>query len=307
MPTRALRFDLPDLRLVVAIAEAGSLGKAASALPLALSAASSRLRLLEERLGERLFERTATGVSLTPAGRIFLEHARRIQRLAGDAQHAMDSLAHAGRISLRIHTNTTGNNNELAGLLGRFLADWPQVDVQLVESSSREAMDAVLRGQAELAVIDSQYSHADLELLPFRRDRLVTVVAPGHAWAPREACAFSELAGEDLVLPLPESSLRQFLERMALVAQVPLRVRAEAQAFGVLAQLVAAGVGVGILPEAVARQQLASHALRMIPLTDAWAAREQRLAVRNLDELSGPLSRLVAFLSGAEVTGRAEG
>ena len=69
MSHRALRFDLPERNLVVAIAEAGSLGKAAQALPLALSAASNRLRLLEDRLGTRLFERGAAGVQATPADR----------------------------------------------------------------------------------------------------------------------------------------------------------------------------------------------------------------------------------------------
>lgn len=302
MTLRALRFDFPDLRLVLALAEAGSLGKAAQQLPLALSAASNRLRLLEERLGTRLFERGALGVAPTPAGRIFLEHARRLLRLADEAQQAVDALAHAGRITLRIQANTTGSGSELPGLLGRFLADWPQVDLQLTESSSREAMEAVLKGRAELAVIDSHYGHAELDILPFRRDRLVLLVPAGHRYAGRDQLAFAELSGEALVLPPAGSSLRQFLERMALLEHRRLTVRAEAQGFEALAQLVAAGVGLAIVPEHAARVSAASPGLRRLPLQDAWAARELCLASRPVEELAVPVRRLLAFLSASGAT-----
>lgn len=296
--SRIPRFDLPDLRLVAALAREGSLGKAAASLPLALSAASSRLRLLEQRLGLELFWRGAQGMEATPAGRLFIEHALRILRDAEAAQQAMDGLAHAGRIVLRVHANVTGAGSSLPDLLGRFLADWPMVDLELHEGSSQEAMDAVLQGRAELAVIDGHYAHAALSLLPFRRDRLVLALPPGHAWAERESVAFAELAEAALVLPPSGSSLRHFLERMAAILQVPLRVRAEAQGFGTLGRLVAAGVGICILPAGAEAQLPPGAALR--PLADAWASRELMLAVREDATLSAPAAQLLRFLAETE-------
>lgn len=297
MSVRIPRFDLPDLRLVVALADSGSLGKAAAALPLALSAASSRLRLLEQRLGVALFARGSQGMAPTPAGRLFIEHARRLTHQAAEAQGAMERLGEAGRTALRVHANVTGAGSVLPALLGRFLADWPQVDLELHEGSSREAMQALLEGRAELAVIDGHYAHPALSLLPFRRDRLVLALLPDHAWAGREAAGFAELAGQALVLPPAGSSLRGFLERMAGLLRVPLRVRAEAPGFGVLGHWVAAGLGLAILPEGAWRQL--PEGLARLPLADAWAVRELMLAVPAEADLSAPAAELLRFLASA--------
>lgn len=300
--SRLPRFDFADARLVVALADAGSLGKAAARLPLALSAASQRLRLLEERLGVILFERGSLGVTPTQAGRLYLEHARRVLRVAEEAQLAMDRLAHAGRVPLRVHANTTGSASELPRLLGRFLLDWPQVDLALTECTSREAMDAVLAGRGDLAVIDGNYANAGLSLLPFRRDRLVVLASGGHPLAAMGACRFQDLAGEAMILTPPVSSLRQFLERMAMLSHQPLSVRAEALSFSAQAQLVCAGLGISILPEAAARPLLAAYPLALVALAEDWATRELWFAVRSEADDHPLVERFLAFFAGLRET-----
>lgn len=300
--SRLPRFDFADARLVVALADAGSLGKAAIQLPLALSAASQRLRLLEERLGLSLFVRSATGVTATQAGVIYLEHARRVLRVADQAQQAMDQLAHAGRVPLQVYANTTGSASELPQLLGHFLADWPQVDLILTECPSREAVEAVLSGRGDLAVIDGHYGDAGLSLLPFRRDRLVVIAPRSHPLAAQPQCAFHDLAEEPLVALPTTASLRQFLERMAMLAPQRMRVRAEAQSFGAQVQLIASGLGVGILPESAAKPLLASCDVSLISLIDEWATRELWFAVRAGDEPSPLTQRLLQYLGALRNT-----
>jgi len=290
------RFDFADARLVLALADAGSLGKAAAQLPLALSAASQRLRLLEERLGLTLFERSASGVKATDAGVLYLEHARRVLRVADQAQQAMDQLAHAGRVPLQVFANTTGSASELPLLLGRFLADWPQVDLILTECTSKDAVDAVLSGRGDLAVIDGHYSHAGLSLLPFSRDRLVVIAPSSHRLAQTEQCSFADLADEALIALPTTASLRQFLERMALLAQQSLRVRAEAQSFSAQIQLIASGLGVGIIPEAAARPLMTSYDVKLIAMVDEWSTRELWFAVRTGDEPTPLTQRLLEYL-----------
>lgn len=298
MTFRALHFDLPDLRLVVAIAEAGSLGKAALALPLALSAASARLKLLEHRLGTQLFERSAQGAQPTPPGRQFLDYARRILRAADEAQEAMDAELHDGRETLRLWSNSTGLGSELPTLIAQFLRKEPRVDLLFREASSRACVQALKEKRIDLGVIDAHYlEKTELLCLPFRRDKLVVLLAAEHDLATRDSLAFAELARRALVMPPEQTSLRQFLEKMALLLHIPLRVRAEAPGYEALAQLVASDVGLGIVPEATATIWCQRYPLAQRPLTDDWAVRELHLAVPALEELKPATRRLLNSLN----------
>src|ERR1700740_2383793 len=113
-----MHFDLTDLRLLVAIADSGSLSRAAADFPIALSAASNRLRLLENRLGLSLFTRHADGMVPTPAGRIALDHSRRVIGEATQLSQALDGLAGRRRVSVRLAANTVANSTFLPPALG---------------------------------------------------------------------------------------------------------------------------------------------------------------------------------------------
>ena len=101
-----MHFDLPDLRLIAAIAESGSLSKAAASVPVAVSAASTRLRQFEERSGLTLFIRRADGMQLTPAGRLVLESARSVLGEARKLHDTLKELAGQKRISLHLAAST---------------------------------------------------------------------------------------------------------------------------------------------------------------------------------------------------------
>src|SRR5690606_41971496 len=113
----SMRFDLVDLRLMVRIAEANSLTGGAAASHVSLPAASARVKHLEERIGAKLLYRTPQGVTLTPPGQAFVQHARlvlaQIEQLRGD----MQEYARGVKGHLRVLSNTTEINVYLAPLL----------------------------------------------------------------------------------------------------------------------------------------------------------------------------------------------
>ncbi|WP_445293678.1 LysR substrate-binding domain-containing protein [Chitinimonas sp. PSY-7] len=296
--TNPLRFDLPDLKLFVAVAAAGSLSKGAAALPVALSAASSRLRQLEHRLGLSLFTRHAGGVRLTSAGETLLEHAQRILRAAHDAQQAMNNLNGEVQEVLRLYANTTANSTVLPSALGRFLADRPFVNVVLTECPSRDVVLAVERGEADLGVIDGGYEPPGLLTLPMGRYRLAVLTAPQHPLAQQGATSFRELARYDLV-GLPEASAMQsFLKKMADLAGLDLRIRARAPSFAAIVRLVAAGAGAAVVPESTGRDYCDAMGLALVPLSDEWAARELKLCLRQWEDLPSTVRTLAGFLTG---------
>ena len=138
-----MRFDLVDLRLFCEVVDAGSITRGAERSALALAAASTRIRNMEDALGAPLLERSRQGVSLTPAGRTLLKHARTI--LSQTARLREDLGAYAGGLSgeVRLLANTNALTEFLPEALSRFLAGHPHVSVNLEERLSDEIVGLV--------------------------------------------------------------------------------------------------------------------------------------------------------------------
>lgn len=294
------RFDLADLRLYVGIVEHGSLSKAALALPLALSAASARLKTLERRLGVTLLERSAHGMKTTAAGQLFYDHALRLLQVAQDAQEGMDALSGKGRITLRLLCNTTGLSSDLPARLGAFLLAQPNVDIQFEQRSSREVVRAVSLGAADVGIVDAFYDKEDLLYLLYEQSELVVITHREHHLAQRDQCKFLACLEEPLVGLPAESSLQQFIERMAVLAQQPLRFRVNAPSFNAVAQLVAQQVGIALMPSQAAHRYAASLPLRVIALDESWAIRQLNVCVRPQTNTRMPALMLARFLAGLE-------
>ncbi|HSC82655.1 MAG TPA: LysR family transcriptional regulator, partial [Pseudomonas sp.] len=175
-----MHFDLTDLRLLAAIAATGSLSKAAATFPVAVSAASTRLRLFEERCGLSLFIRKADGMTPTPAGRLILEGSRSVLNEAEKLRETLKELTGQRRTTLRLSATTVANSTFLPATLGPFLADYPEVDLHLVEQKSSEVLRAVQSGDCEIGVYDGNLPTDGLISLPFRDDKLVMLVPRDH-------------------------------------------------------------------------------------------------------------------------------
>lgn len=295
-----MHFNLIDLRLLVAIADAGSLSSAAARFPLALSAASNRLRQFEERAGVALFTRGADGMTATPAGRITLDHARRVLAEVEQLDDTLQDLAGQRRIRLRLAATTVANNTYLPAALGPFLADYPEVDLQLEERSSRDVLLAVQAGEIDIGVLDGNLSLGDVVSLPFRHDRLVLLVPAGHALAERGHCLLRDALGFPFIGLPSERAMQRFVEDMATQNGKPLKIRVRAPSFFAIAQLVAQDAGIAMLPAAAAQRHADELAAKIVMLDDAWATRELRLCVRSLDGLSVRARQLLSYLTDSE-------
>jgi DNA-binding transcriptional LysR family regulator len=291
-----MHFDLIDLRLLVAIADAGSLSKAAASFPIALSAASNRLRHFEQRSGLTLFQRSAEGMHLTPAGRLVLDRARHVLLETENLRDTLRDLTGQRRITLRLAGTTVANSTFLPAALGPFLADYPEIDLQLVEHKSADVLLAVQSGEVEVGVLDGNLATSDVIPLPFRHDKLVLLVPSGHALAERPAVQLKDALGFAFVCLPPERAMQRFIEEMAVQNSRPLRVRVRAPSFYAIAQLVAEQAGIAMVPEAAALRYIRELPVHMVALEDAWATRELRICIRAWDTLSTHARQLVDYL-----------
>jgi DNA-binding transcriptional LysR family regulator len=292
-----MHFDLVDLRLIAAIADAGSLSKAATAFPIALSAASNRLRRFEQQCGLAVFARNADGMTLTPAGRLVLDRARKVLGEAEQLRETMRDLTGQRRITLRLAGTTVANSTFLPAALGPFLADYPEVDLQLTERNSPDVLQAVQAGEAEIGVLDGNLATSGVITLPFRHDRLVLLVQEGHPLTALQQPRLKDALDYPFVCLPPERAMQRFIEDMAARNSRPLKIRVRAPGFDAIVQLVAQNAGIAMLPEAAASRYQRELPVRQVDLADAWATRELRVCVKGWDGLSVHARQLLSYLT----------
>ena len=294
-----MRFDLVDLGLFRHVVEAGSITHGAERAHLALAAASTRIRAMEDSLGAALLLRGRQGVSPTPAGRALLVHAREIlgqvERMQGDL-----SVFAGGAVGqIRVLSNTNALTEFLPEALSAYLARHTGVSVEIEERTSDEIVGLVADGVADLGIVAGTVETGTLQTFPFRHDRFVVVVAQGHPLEGRAAIAFAEVLEHDVVGLDRPSALTRFLSGKAARIGRPMRLRVQLRSFDAVCRLVECGVGLGIVPETTARRARRGMAIAVVPLQDPWAARDLMLCLRDLDALAPFAQDFVAHLRGA--------
>jgi len=291
-----MRFDLTDLTLFVHVVEAGSITHGAERMHLAIAAASTRIRNMEATLGTPLLRRERQGVHPTEAGRTLLHHAqvllRQAERMRGDLAEYADGL----RGQVRLMSNTNALTEFLPEALSAFLAAHPQVNIDLEERLSDEIVAAVADGAADIGIVASTVEVADLEVLPFRVDRFVLVVATSHPLSTAERIAFAEVLDFDYVGLDRASALQRFLSEKAERIGRRLRLRVQLRSFDAVCRLVECNVGIGIVPDTTAQRLAKTMSIHRIALTDDWAVRRLTICVRRQTDLPVYARELVRHL-----------
>src|SRR5213082_3394190 len=265
-----MRFDLADLSLFRHVVEAGSITAGAERAHLALAAASTRIRNMEQALGAALLVRSRQGVTPTQAGRTLLQHARSMLRQAERLRE--DLAAYAGGLAgqVRVLSNTNALTEFLPETLSSFLSAHPNVSVDLEERLSDEIVGLIAEGVADIGVVAGTVDPGRLTTYPFRSDRFVLVVARDHPLARRAKISFAETLDYDYVGLDRASALQRFLADKANRVGRPLRLRVQLRSFDAVCRMVECNVGIGIVPETTARRVAHTMAIAIVTLTDTW-------------------------------------
>jgi DNA-binding transcriptional LysR family regulator len=293
-----MRFDLADLSLFRHVADAGSITRGAERAHLALAAASTRIRRMEDALGVKLLTRGRQGVTPTPAGRTLLQHARAILR---ESERLHEDLgAYGGGLAgqIRVLSNTNALTEFLPEALGTFLAAHPNVSVDLEERLSDEIVGLLAEEVADLGIVAGTVDTGALETYPFRRDRFVLAVGKSDPLARRPKVSFAEVLDQDFVGLDRSSALQRFLAGKAVRIGRPLRLRVQLRSFDAVCRMVECKVGIGIVPETTARRVARTMQIGVVPLSDPWAVRDLTICTRKLAELPLYARQLVEHLRG---------
>ncbi len=273
-------IDLVTLRLVVAAADCGSISAASHRVQLALGAASARISALESATGMRIFERSSRGVRLTPTGHMLVQRSRELladaERLTVDLRDY--SLGLQGHV--RVLANASSILEILPDRLGRFARSHPQIRVDVEERPSPEIPLALLDGRADLGIVDIAHPLLGIAFQDLARDTLVLVVPRAHHLAGLPRIALQQALSEDFVCLPDGNALSTRLTAAAAQTGQPIKIRMQLRSFDAICRMVGAGLGVGVLPIEALAPQLACLPIKAIPLSDHWAMRVHRLALR---------------------------
>ena len=291
-----MRFDFTDLNLFRHIVEAGSITHGAERLNLALAAASTRIRKLEQAFGAELLVRGRQGVAPTQAGRTLLAHARTILAQSDKMQEDLTPYARGLAGQVRVLSNTNALTEFLPETLSSFLNAYPDISVDLEERLSDEIVGLIAEGTGDIGIVAGTVDHAGLQTFPFRSDRFVLVVPTGHKLASRSSIGFAEVLDYDMVGLDRASAIQRFLADKANRIGRPLRLRVQLRSFDAICRLVECNVGVGIVPETTVQRAARNMAISAVQLADSWAPRELTICVRDLDSLPPYARQLVDHL-----------
>jgi DNA-binding transcriptional LysR family regulator len=295
-----MRFDLVDLQLFIAVADARSITQGALRAHLALASASARIKGLEAALGVTLLKRGRRGVELTAAGESLLDHARIVMHQVDAMRGDLAAFASGAKASVHLLANTSGLSEHLPKALAAFLREHPDINVDIEERESTDIAAAIVAGAADLGFAAEQALPEHVERFLFSEDRLTLVAARRGAFAGRRQIDFGEVTAYDFVGLTSSTALQSHIAKHAASLGARLRFRARLRDFDAICQMVAAGVGIAVVPEAAARRCARSMPIMMIKIRDPWANRRLAICARSFRTLPRPAKQLVEFLRKIE-------
>ena len=291
-------IDLKTLRLFVAVADCRSMARAAEQEHIEPSAISKRIAQLEDDLGVELLLRGRRGVQTTPAGLALLEHARTVlftlDRIAADAASFTGGVEGHVRLIATASAIAEALLDDIASFMRE--PDNRNIRVDIEERFSRDLVRELRDGNASLGVCWDRVDFEGLAHRPYRRDRLALAVYAGHSLAGRASIGFEETLAFDHVGLPPSTAVHTMLQRAAASAGRTVTYRVVVSTFDAALRVVAADLGVAVVPLEVGRRGAAHADLSLVPISDSWAERCFAICFRQREALPPASRRLLDHL-----------
>jgi DNA-binding transcriptional LysR family regulator len=285
-------MDIHHLETFLAVAEEKGFSRAAKRLRRTQPAVSQIIRKLESDLNEVLFERSARDGTLTAAGEVLLDYARRMLTLRAEAASAMEELKSLDRGRLLIAANEY-TCLYLLPILDRFRRLCPQIAVSIQRSLASRIPQDVLERTVEIGILSFRPESDLFKTISVYTDELAFVVNPDHPLAREKGIAIEDLGAESFIAHNVPSPLRRQVVAAFEKHKTPLNMGMELPSLEAVKRFVAMGNGVALVPRLTVGRELASGELVQVPVEALRFERHLRLVHRKGANLS---HAAIAFL-----------
>ena len=245
-------MTIKDLEYFAAIAQHGSITQAAAALFIAQPALSQCLQKLEKETGLQLFARESRGVTLTSQGECFLRFAQNVLLEQADMYQRMQDVERGERGQVRLGFTGSQATHVLPHILPRFQAAHPGISVTLVEATSDEIEEKLVRREVDMGILHLPVLCGELDWFELSRDEMVVVPrsnAPVAAFAGEEYLDPEFLRGEPLILTPPEQRSRMVCDQIFANAGLVPQIKQVSRSLSTLDALVQVDYASTLMPE----------------------------------------------------------
>lgn len=273
-------MDFDQLHAFLEVARLKSFSRAALQCFRTQPAISAQIRLLEEEVGARLFDRSGGKVALTEAGRVWQAYVQNLLRLRQEGMQAVGDLDHAPRGELQIAANEGSCLHVLPDVFAHYKRQHPAVQVRIRRGEHNDILEQVLENRVDFGVVSLPVRDPRLKVVPLHRDEILLAVAPQHPLAPhRGPVAPAEVVQHPLLLPRAGQTREAIEEWLGGLGQ-PLQVSMELDSTELLKGFAAAGLGVAFLARTLAAAEERAGEIVLLPLAGRSLRRELGLIFR---------------------------
>jgi DNA-binding transcriptional LysR family regulator len=270
---RGRTMELMQLEMFVAVVEEGSVNKAGSRVFRTPPAVSAALRKLEEEIGTPLLDRSQRlEYELTEAGGVLYKYAVRVLGLIREASSAAMEIGKARAGDLRIGASESSRLYLLPKVLVAFSKQFPDTKIDIVCQHQDALLTRLKHRRLDIALLSISPDDPELETRLIVRDELVLIANPTHHLSNRRSVRIAELGQEHLILEDTSSPLREMVVETFARCQTPLRISVENAPIELLKEIVALGLGVGLVPSMCVAEEVAGGELKMIPIEQFHAS-----------------------------------
>jgi LysR family transcriptional regulator, transcriptional activator of the cysJI operon len=305
--TYAARMEIHQLETFETVVRLQSFTRAAEQLHLSQPAVTRQIAALEAQLRTRLFDRLGRTVQLTPAGELLHKYAQSIVGLVAEAKTAIADMETGAAGKLTVGASNTLATYVLPGLLSRFRAQYPRVEIAVHTGVSAEVADIVRTNDADLGLVTAEVRDAALLEVPLSDYDTCVVVPPGHALAAQKEIRPSDIADHPLILMEPGTNLRTYVDRLLSSAGVEEQVTLELDNVEAIKRMIEAGLGISMLPEVAVASEVEEGRLAALYLKDVPQANRRITLVYRKDKyITAAMRAFIAVLStlSSAVAGR---
>jgi len=288
-------MDFDHLTTFLEIAKSGSFSRAGQKLYRSQPAVSAQIRQLEQEYGEKLFDRVGKSVRLTSAGEALLDYAGRLLKLKDESLHAVADQATAPRGKLTVGANEATCLYVLPNVFAEYHRHYPLVQISIYRNFSRKVLEKIEDGSLDVGIVTLPAKAPSLRTHSIFRDRLMLMVSPSNPLARHRSVKISEIAEQPLILP-KTGFTRQLFDKHFRPFRSQMRITMELPSVGMIKRFVAAGLGVSLISESFARDDVRAGEVKLVAISDVELWRELGLVYRRDRTLPRAAAAFVALL-----------
>lgn len=255
------------LKVFCTVAETKSFSKTSEIIHLTQPAVSLQIQALEEIYETKIFDRSSSSISLTPAGEMLYKYAKDILSLYAEVEKEIGKITGLIKGSITVGASTTIGNYILPSVIADFRKKHPKIKINVFIGNTKRIVDLLTSGILDLGVVEGETSRHKIKVEQLITDELVFIVPPLHHWAKKKTVSILEITKEPFILREEGSGTRQMIEKHLLshgINTSNMRIALVLGSTESIKEAVENGMGISIVSKWAAKKEVKYGSLKIV-------------------------------------------